>query len=120
MCRFGGYFIAGLTRKYKTVNNLTYCYYEKEAVLSSEQSEQHTDKDGHPRTFLFLHGYTGSKIMWMTMVRYLPKEWRLILVDLPGHGESSFDGSKYDAYGFSDKIHEVSTEYSYSWLCVEE
>lgn len=43
------------------------------------------------------------------MVRYLPKEWRLILVDLPGHGESSFEeGAKYDCFGFADKIHEVS------------
>lgn len=108
-CRFGGYLIAGLSRKYKTINNITYCYYEREATPDSGP----TDKNGHPRTFLFLHGYTGSKVMWMSMVRYLPKEWRLILVDLPGHGESSIEfkeGEKYDGFGFADKIDDVSMQ----------
>lgn len=109
--RFGGYLVAGLRRKYITVNNITYCYYERESVISPNTKNEHTDENGCPKTFLFLHGYTGNKVQWLGMVRYLPKEWRLIVVDLPGHGESSFHLSeklKYDSFGFAEKIHEVS------------
>ena len=100
-CRFGGYIIAGLRRKYIEVNNITYCYQEREPLLT-------TDAQKETKTLLFLHGYTGTKIMWMNMVRHLPKEWRLILVDLPGHGESTFkQNENYNAFGFAEKLHEV-------------
>ena len=79
-------------------------------MVTEEESQEHFDEHGHPKTLLFLHGYTGSKIMWTALVRYLPKEWRLILVDLPGHGESSFEHSEnYNPFGFAEKLHEVNS-----------
>ena len=48
------------------------------------------------------------------MVKYLPKEWRLVLVDLPGHGETTFEpNAGYCATGLTAKLHEVIVTMSY-------
>jgi pimeloyl-ACP methyl ester carboxylesterase len=39
-------------------------------------------------TIIFLHGFAGSIKSWTRLVRYLPQEFNMYLVDLLGHGES--------------------------------
>lgn len=93
-----------MTRKFIEVEGICYSYFERTPVGDS-------DNEGEPVTVLFLHGFTANKTMWMLMSKYLPKEWRLIMLDLPGHGESSFkSGSNYSALGFAHKMNEVSRE----------
>ncbi len=63
-------------------------------------------------TVLFLHGFTSDKTMWTLVSKYLPKEWRVVVVDLPGHGESGFTPKcDYTAQGFAEKLHNVSAWY---------
>ena len=38
----------------------------------------------------------------------LPREWRILVLDMPGHGESSFDPTlDYSPPGMADKVHMV-------------
>ena len=38
----------------------------------------------------------------------LPREWRILVLDMPGHGESSFDPIQdYSPFGMAEKVHMV-------------
>ncbi|CAM4033788.1 2-succinyl-6-hydroxy-2,4-cyclohexadiene-1-carboxylate synthase [Vibrio neonatus] len=48
---------------------------------------------------LFVHGFLGSSKDWQSLVEYLPAQWDVYAIDLPGHGcasdmliPNSFDG----------------------------
>jgi pimeloyl-ACP methyl ester carboxylesterase len=43
---------------------------------------------GQGQTIVLLHGFTESQKIWDHFVRVLSKEFRVITVDLPGHGKS--------------------------------
>ncbi len=36
-----------------------------------------------------VHGFGGDKETWLLMAPWLPRRWRTVLLDLPGHGASS-------------------------------
>ena len=97
---FGGYLVAGLYRKFLQLDNSSFCYYERPAPIPDQHKAT---------TVLLLHGFTANKTMWMVVSKFLPKDWRIVVLDLPGHGESSFthDGN-YSAFGLAQKLHEVS------------
>ena len=43
------------------------------------------------------------------MIQSLPKEWRIVVLDMPGHGESGYDPDHdYSPHGMAEKIHTVS------------
>ncbi|XP_003382440.1 PREDICTED: monoacylglycerol lipase ABHD6-like [Amphimedon queenslandica] len=51
------------------------------------------DRPGSPNipdtpTVVFIHGFTSQKLGWVPLIRFLPASWRIIAIDLPGHGES--------------------------------
>lgn len=52
---------------------------------------------GKGRTIFLLHGFLGSADSWQTFIPLLEKKYRLVCIDLPGHGQS-------DCYGY---IHEM-------------
>ena len=60
------------------------------------------DPNGPP--VVLIHGYTDSARDWVPMLPYLPKRFRLILVDLRGHGDSSKPDCCYDLYDFAYDI----------------
>ena len=108
--RFGSYFLAGLRRKFIEAGGITFSYYEREATPSPQQT---TDDGGvaapPPVTLVFVHGFSASKIMWTSMVPHFPSEWRIVMMDMPGHGESSFiSGEDYSSKGMARKLHDVS------------
>jgi pimeloyl-ACP methyl ester carboxylesterase len=45
--------------------------------------------DPHGVPVVLIHGYTDSDLDWAPLVPYLSRDFRLIIVDLRGHGESS-------------------------------
>ena len=104
--------VAGLSRKFLTVDGIEYSYYERAGTANKTDSSG--GGTGEPTTLLFLHGFTANKTMWMVMSKYLPKDWRIIMLDMPGHGESSFKpNNDYSALGLAEKIHSVSVIYYY-------
>ncbi|RUO63629.1 alpha/beta fold hydrolase [Pseudidiomarina insulisalsae] len=42
-------------------------------------------------TLLLLHGYTGSKNLWLRFANQLGDDYHLIIPDLAGHGDTGFD-----------------------------
>lgn len=60
------------------------------------------DPKGTP--VVLIHGYTDSDLDWASLVPYLSKHFRLILVDLRGHGESSKPPCCYTRYDFAYDI----------------
>jgi len=59
------------TKKYR------FCYAERGDANSSKLP------------MLFVHGFSASKDMWIATVAKLPREIPVILLDLPGHGDTS-------------------------------
>lgn len=57
------------------------------------------------RSLIFLHGFMGSLNDWEGIAPYLP-EYKLILIDLPGHGESKLLGPNTT---FEDLLEELHT-----------
>ncbi len=47
---------------------------------------------GKGRTVVLLHGFLGSKEIWETMSATLSKHFRVIAIDLPGHGQTGCYG----------------------------
>lgn len=93
--------VAGLKRKFVHLDDgFSISYYDRSAAVQNPEEAN---------TVLFLHGFTSNKTMWMVVSKYLPNDWRLVVVDLPGHGESGFKPNcDYTAVGFAEKLHSVS------------
>ena len=51
------------------------------------------------KIFLFLHGYLETLYVWDDLVKCLPKDIRVILLDIPGHGLSGTD-KEINSMGF--------------------
>jgi pimeloyl-ACP methyl ester carboxylesterase len=41
------------------------------------------------KTILILHGWGHNAVAWLPLSQLLPKDWRVILLDLPGFGQSA-------------------------------
>lgn len=61
---------------------------------------------GNPRgvPVVLIHGYTDSDLDWAPLVPYLSPKFRLIIVDLRGHGASSKPECCYSRYDFAYDI----------------
>lgn len=58
----------------------------------------------HGTPVVLIHGYTDSDLDWAPLLPYLSKSFRLIVVDLRGHGESSKPECCYTRYDFAYDI----------------
>jgi pimeloyl-ACP methyl ester carboxylesterase len=47
------------------------------------------ERPGDGPTLLLVHGFGAEKDLWLAFVRELPEDYRVIIPDLPGHGEAS-------------------------------
>lgn len=71
-----------------------WCYAEKGRSRTSHHQEpqpghSHGHRKTHP-TLVFLHGFGADKDTWPSMVRHVPSNYHCVIIDLPGHGETSF------------------------------
>lgn len=60
------------------------------------------DLQGQKPTLLLIHGFGASKENWLELSRHLQRDFHLVLVDLPGHGETSFDPAQH--YDLDDQV----------------
>lgn len=70
--------------KYMTVDGLNICYGEK----------GHRNK--RQPTMILIHGFTACKFMWAPFVKNLPKDYHVIALDMPGHGDSDMPAFEED------------------------
>ncbi|WML39884.1 alpha/beta hydrolase [Neobacillus sp. OS1-2] len=58
--------------------------------------------EGNP--IVLLHGFCGSSRYWEKVIPELSKSYRVIALDLPGHGESSMGKDGYSIEDYADNI----------------
>lgn len=54
-----------------------------------------------------LHGWLGSSIDWLPIVEQLAGEYKVQLIDLPGHGDSAAIEDDYDMQRTTEAVHEA-------------
>ena len=63
----------------------------EKTVKVDELNVSYLEREGSGETIVLLHGFSADKDNWIRFVRYLPKEYRVIAIDLPGHGYTTRD-----------------------------
>ncbi len=58
------------------------------ATAEFKKIKVHYTETGKGRVLVLLHGFLGSRKMWDEHVKKLSKRFRVIAIDLPGHGET--------------------------------
>lgn len=53
------------------------------------QNIAYLERKGAGDTIVLLHGFGANKDTWIRFVRYMPKKFRILAIDLPGHGDNS-------------------------------
>ncbi len=78
---------------------------KKTVALSNGETLAYIDmgKESGP-TVVLIHGYTDSARDWVPLLPYLSKDFRLILVDIRGHGKSSKPECCYSRLDFAYDI----------------
>lgn len=52
-----------------------------------QQNVFYLEREGCGETIVLLHGFAANKDTWLRFVRYLPKQYRVLVIDLAGHGD---------------------------------
>jgi len=61
---------------------------------------------GSGETILFVHGFGGQKRSWLRYCKLLSSKYRVIAVDLPGHGGTPHvEGQNYDLESLTKTLH---------------
>jgi abhydrolase domain-containing protein 6 len=56
-------------------------------------------------TVVMIHGYSADKTVWMRFASHFTDHYRVLIVDLPGHGETAFDQAiKYDSISQAQRV----------------
>lgn len=61
------------------------------------------------KTLVLVHGWTCDETFWASNIPGLSKRYRVLTVDLPGHGQSDL-APEYSMDAFADAVSEVMTE----------
>ena len=73
------------------------------------------ERTGPGETIVLLHGFSADKDNWGRFIRHLPKEYRVIAIDLPGHGSTTRDTQTtytidFLCRGFADAVQTLHLE----------
>jgi pimeloyl-ACP methyl ester carboxylesterase len=63
--------------------------------------------EGKGKTIVLLHGFTESGRIWNDFAKKLSKEFRVIIIDLPGHGKSAGLGPVHTMELQAEVVHHV-------------
>jgi pimeloyl-ACP methyl ester carboxylesterase len=62
---------------------------------------------GEGTPVVFLHGYLEAKEIWAPFTSFFPDGIRVVCIDLPGHGQSTFQGETVTMEGMAQAIEAV-------------
>lgn len=58
-----------------------------------------------PQAVVMVHGYSADKTVWLRFARHFTGRYRVLIVDLPGHGETAFDPAlRYDTASQGERV----------------
>jgi pimeloyl-ACP methyl ester carboxylesterase len=58
-------------------------------------------------TLLFVHGSYIDQTYWMDQVIYFRSKYKVVTIDLPGHGKSGRERTNWSVRGFAEDVNEV-------------
>ncbi len=64
---------------------------ELKSVGVGGRSYSYLEREGAGDAVVLLHGFTANKDNWVRFVRYLPEIYRVLVIDMPGHGDNPRD-----------------------------
>lgn len=66
------------------------------------------EREGDGEAIVLVHGFTADKNNWLRFVRYLPETYRVVAIDMPGHGDNLQDATRqYDPVSLSNGVAET-------------
>ncbi|KAK2861683.1 hypothetical protein Q5P01_001216 [Channa striata] len=87
----------GLLVRYSYSGSYRFCY-----------SSRGTPGGATP-SLLLLHGFSGTKDMWLPVIKHLPRNQHVVCVDMPGHEGTSRTGPEdYSIQGQVTRIHQFA------------
>lgn len=75
--------------------------------LSFLSGNIHCITEGKGRCVVLLHGFLGSVEIWKYIIPVLSKSYKVIAIDLPGHGKSDCLGYAHNMELMADAVHAV-------------
>jgi pimeloyl-ACP methyl ester carboxylesterase len=81
-------------------------------AISSDGVEIHYEiyGQGEP-TLIFVHGWCCDKSYWKEQIPYFSKSYRIVLIDLAGHGESGLNRKSWTIEAFGDDVACVAKQF---------
>ena len=79
-------------------------FQKNKTIMISYQIKGHSEN-----SIVFLHGYLETMHVWNHFVEFFSEKYKIILIDLPGHGKSSFPEKEASMEVFADAIVDVLT-----------
>ena len=84
---------------------------ELRSIEVDGQDIAYLEREADGEAIVLVHGFAADKDNWVRFARRLPRGYRVIALDLPGHGDSSFDpNATYDATTFAKSLTRVAEE----------
>jgi pimeloyl-ACP methyl ester carboxylesterase len=77
----------------------------KKARVGSTEISFYDEGKGNP--ILLIHGFAGSKQYWDRVIPKLASEYRVIALDLPGHGDSGMSKDNYSIEDMAGTVNEL-------------
>jgi pimeloyl-ACP methyl ester carboxylesterase len=86
-------------------------YSQRQNVLSKDgvRINFHTEGEGEP-ALIFVHGWSCNKSYWDNQVKEFSSKYKVVTIDLAGHGESGVDRKNYTMGLFGEDIAAVVNE----------
>jgi pimeloyl-ACP methyl ester carboxylesterase len=78
-----------------------------ENFITYREGKIHYSDTGHGETLLFVHGYPETSEIWKSLSEKLSDKFRVITIDLPGHGLSDFTAVSSSMEYFAGIIKEL-------------
>lgn len=78
---------------------------ELKTIQVDDEQVAYLDREGDGETIVLLHGITGEKDNWLDFIRFIPKNYRVLVIDLAGHGDNAqYMDKSYDPASLSRGI----------------
>ena len=88
------------------VSILIYCQREPQNTVKSHDGVRisyRSQGSGNPPLF-FVHGWSGDRSYWEAQVDYFARNYRVVTIDLAGHGESGLNRKDWTIESFGKDI----------------
>ncbi|HNY65338.1 MAG TPA: alpha/beta fold hydrolase [Deltaproteobacteria bacterium] len=84
-------------------------------IQVNDLSVSYLERDGGGETIVLLHGFSAEKDNWVRFVKHLPPRYRVIAIDLPGHGMTTRNWKTtysidYITQGFANTVDALKLE----------